>query len=121
MGPVEYEVQRDACTDGPVRTLVDLAPAPEHRRGQGALPSGINLGRIDVAQLRRVPPSVPLPRAGDGRLGLAVDVPPWLRSPPARSATSSNAWWKPAGGRQPPRTSWSSSTPATTRPAPPIS
>ncbi|MFE1328158.1 transposase, partial [Streptomyces sp. NPDC058741] len=25
------------CTDGPVRTLVDLALAPEHRRGHGAL------------------------------------------------------------------------------------
>ncbi|MFD9452578.1 hypothetical protein ACFWBC_05745 [Streptomyces sp. NPDC059985] len=23
------------CTEGPVRTLVDLAPAPEHRRGHG--------------------------------------------------------------------------------------
>ncbi|GAA1370236.1 hypothetical protein GCM10009612_59650 [Streptomyces beijiangensis] len=25
------------CTEGPVRTLVDLALAPEHRRGHGAL------------------------------------------------------------------------------------
>jgi hypothetical protein len=25
------------CTDGPVKTLVDLALAPEHRRGHGAL------------------------------------------------------------------------------------
>jgi hypothetical protein len=24
------------CTDGPVRTLIDLALAPEHRRGHGA-------------------------------------------------------------------------------------
>ncbi|MET9689801.1 transposase [Streptomyces sp. NPDC006514] len=100
---------------------MDLALAPEHRRGHGALHSGINLGRIDVARLRRVLPSVPLPRAGDGRLVLAVDVPPWLRSPPARSVTSSDASWKPARGRQVPRTSWSSSTPATTRPASPIS
>ncbi|MFF7166453.1 transposase [Streptomyces sp. NPDC008086] len=40
------------CTDGPVRTLVDLALAPE-RRGQGALYGGLNQGRIDVARLRR--------------------------------------------------------------------
>lgn len=82
MGLVEHSVQRDAfamlsefrselyacltsradamfelcdallCTDGQVRTFVDLAPAPEHRRGHGALYSGINRGRIDVARLR---------------------------------------------------------------------
>ncbi|WP_331739828.1 transposase (plasmid) [Streptomyces goshikiensis] len=109
MGLVEHEIQRDAftvvaefrselyacltarsdalfelcdallCTDGPVRTRVDLALAPEHRRGHGALYSGINHGRIDLALLRRALTSVPLPRAGDGRLVLAVDVSPWLR------------------------------------------
>lgn len=67
------------CTDGPVRTLVDLALAPEHRRGHGALYSGINRGRIDIARLRRALASVSLPRAADGRLVLAVDVSPWLR------------------------------------------
>lgn len=109
MGLVEHRVQRDAfammtefrselheclvsrsdalfelcdallCTDGPVRTLVDLALAPEHRRGHGALYSGINQGRIDVARLRRALAGVPLPRAGDGRLVLAADVYPRLR------------------------------------------
>ncbi|MFJ4773775.1 transposase [Streptomyces uncialis] len=39
------------CTDGPVRTLVDLALAPEHRRGHGAQYGGLNQGRIDVAWL----------------------------------------------------------------------
>ncbi|MEV0749796.1 NF041680 family putative transposase [Streptomyces sp. NPDC050273] len=67
------------CTDGPVRTLVDLALAPEHRRGHGALYAGINRGRIDVARLRRTLAGLPLPRASDGRLVLAVDVSPWLR------------------------------------------
>ncbi|MFI8453738.1 NF041680 family putative transposase [Streptomyces erythrochromogenes] len=67
------------CTDGSVRTLVDLALAPEHRRGHGALYSGLNQGRIDVARLRRALAGVPLPRARDGRLVLAVDVSPWLR------------------------------------------
>lgn len=35
------------CTDGPVKTLVDLALAPEHRRGHGALYGGLNHGRIE--------------------------------------------------------------------------
>jgi hypothetical protein len=67
------------CTDGPVKTLVDLALAPEHRRGHGALYDGINHGRINVDRLRRSLAELPLPRAGDGRIVLAVDVSPWLR------------------------------------------
>jgi hypothetical protein len=67
------------CTDGPVKTLVDLALAPEHRRGHGSLYGGLNHGRIDVARLRRTLAGLPLPRAADGRLVLAVDVSPWLR------------------------------------------
>ena len=66
------------CTDGPVRTLVDLALAPEHHRGHGALYGGLNQGRIDVARLRRTLASMPLPRAADGRIVLAADVSPWL-------------------------------------------
>lgn len=42
------------CTDGPVRSLVDLALAPEHRRGHGALYAGLNRSRVDVARMRRV-------------------------------------------------------------------
>ncbi|MFE5159582.1 NF041680 family putative transposase [Streptomyces sp. NPDC056697] len=67
------------CADGPVRTLVDLALAPEHRRGHGALYGGLNQERIDVVRLRRALAGLPLPRAADGRLVLAVDVSPWLR------------------------------------------
>ncbi|MFE4874300.1 NF041680 family putative transposase [Streptomyces sp. NPDC056682] len=67
------------CTDGPVRTLVDLALAPEHRRSHGELYAGLNRGHIDVARLRRAVATLPLPRAADGRLVLAVDVTPWLR------------------------------------------
>lgn len=67
------------CTDGPVRSLVDLALAPEHRRGHGSLYAGLNRGGLDVARLRWTLAGVPLPRAGDGRLVLAVDVSPWLR------------------------------------------
>jgi hypothetical protein len=67
------------CTDGPVRTLVELALAPEHRRGHGALYDGLNHGRIEVSRLRRALAGLALPRAGDGRIVLAADVSPWLR------------------------------------------
>jgi hypothetical protein len=40
------------CADGPVRCLVDLSLAPEHRRGHGALYDGLNHGSIEIARLR---------------------------------------------------------------------
>ena len=67
------------CTDGPVRTLVGLSLAPEHRRGHGAMYDALNHGRIDIESLRRQLAALPLPPAADGRLVLAVDVSPWLR------------------------------------------
>jgi len=67
------------CADGPVKTLVGLALAPEHRRGHGALYGALNRGHLDVGRLRAELASLPLPRAADGRLVLAVDVSPWLR------------------------------------------
>ncbi|MFJ9760813.1 NF041680 family putative transposase [Streptomyces sp. NPDC101149] len=67
------------CTDGPVKTLVELSLAPEHRRGHGALYGGLNCGRLDVARLRRALAGLALPRAADGRIVLAVDVSNWLR------------------------------------------
>ncbi|HLZ38963.1 MAG TPA: transposase [Mycobacteriales bacterium] len=66
------------CSDGPVRSLVDLALAPEHRRGHGARYDGFNRGLIEIARLRRTLAQLPLPRVG-GRIVLAVDVSPWLR------------------------------------------
>src|SRR3954452_5854245 len=65
------------CTDGPVKTLVDLALAPEHRRGHGALYDGLNAGRIEIARLRKTLAALPLPRYR-GRIALAVDVSNWL-------------------------------------------
>nr|WP_232542887.1 transposase [Streptomyces sp. QHH-9511] len=53
-----------------MRTLVDLAPAPEYRRGHGALYSGLNQGRIDVARLRRALVGMPQP----------LTSPPWTES-----------------------------------------
>lgn len=73
------------CTDGPVRSLVDLSLAPEHRRGHGALYDGINHGRVDVTRLRNLVAAQRLPKAADGRIMLAVDVSPWLR-PDANTA-----------------------------------
>lgn len=67
------------CSDGPVRTLVDLALAPEHRRGHGTLYAALNRGRLDVDRLRTTLASLPLLRAANGRPVLAVDVSPWLR------------------------------------------
>lgn len=74
------------CTDGPVKTLVELSLAPEMRRGHGALYGALNHGRMDVARLRRTLASLPLPRATDGRIVLACDVSNWLRPDAATSA-----------------------------------
>jgi len=67
------------CADGPVKTLVGLSLAPEHRRGHGALYDALNAGRIDVARLRWSLAAMPLPAWPDGRIRLAVDVSNWLR------------------------------------------
>src|SRR5256885_15273204 len=73
------------CADGPVRTLAGLSLAPEHRRGHGALYDAVNCGRVDIGRLRRSLAGLPLPRAADGRLMLAVGVSNWL---PPGAATS---------------------------------
>jgi DDE superfamily endonuclease len=73
------------CTDRPVRSLVELALAPQHRRGHGALYDGLNSGEVEVARLRRALAGLPLPRAADGRVMLGVDVSPWLRPDAATS------------------------------------
>lgn len=68
------------CGDGPVRSLLaELSLVGEHRRGHGGLYAAVARGGVDTVQLRRVLAGVPLPRAADGRLGLAVDVTCWLR------------------------------------------
>jgi hypothetical protein len=67
------------CCDGPVRTLVEASLAAEHRRGHGSLYSALAHGRVEIARLRRALATVPLPKAADGRLMLAVDITSWLR------------------------------------------
>ena len=73
------------CADGPVRTLAGQSLAPEHRRGHGALYDAVNCGRVGIGRLRRSLAGLPLPRAADGRLVLAVDVSNWLRPGAATS------------------------------------
>lgn len=68
------------CADGPVRSLVELTLTAEHRRGHGAMYDALAHGRVEPARVRRSLAAVALPRADDGRIVLAVDVSPWLRS-----------------------------------------
>ena len=53
------------CTDGPVKSLVELVLAPEHRRGHGGMYDAINSGYLEVEQLRRTLAGLPLPRAAE--------------------------------------------------------
>jgi hypothetical protein len=52
------------CTDGPVRSLVELTLAAEHRRGHGAMYDALNAGWLEPTRFRRLPASLPLARAG---------------------------------------------------------
>lgn len=74
------------CADGPVTSLVELSLVAEHRRGHGALYDGLACGEIALDRLRRSLAGLPLPRATDGRITLAVDVSAWLRPDVATSA-----------------------------------
>lgn len=67
------------CANGPVRSLVELTLAAEHRRGHGAMYDALSQGRLAIGRLRRSVASLSLPRAAGGRIVLAVDVSPWLR------------------------------------------
>ncbi|MEU5389561.1 NF041680 family putative transposase [Kitasatospora cineracea] len=67
------------CADGPVRSLVELSLVGEHRRGHGGLYDALARGRLDADRMRQSLAAVPLPRAADGRLVLAVDITCWLR------------------------------------------
>jgi DDE superfamily endonuclease len=74
------------CADGPVRSLVDLTMVAEHRRGHGAMYDALGHGCVEPERLRRSLSALPLPRATDGRIVLAVDVSLWLRSDVPTSA-----------------------------------
>jgi len=74
------------CADGPVRSLVELTLVAEHRRGHGAMYDALSQGRVEPERIRRCLAALTLPRAADGRIVLAVDVSPWLRSDAPTSA-----------------------------------
>ena len=74
------------CADGPVTSPVDLTLVAEHRRGHGAMYEALNSGNVDVPRLRQVLAGLPMPRAADGRLVLAVDVSNWFRPDAPTSA-----------------------------------
>jgi hypothetical protein len=74
------------CADGPVTSLVELTLVAEHRRGHGAMYDALNQGRVEPERLRRTLASLTLPTTADGRIVLAVDVSPWLRSNALTSA-----------------------------------
>ena len=74
------------CADGPVRSLVELTLVAEHRRGHGAMYDALAHGQVEIGRLRQALTSLPLPRAADGRIVLAVDVSPWLRPDAPTSA-----------------------------------
>lgn len=67
------------CAEGPVKALVELSLAAEHRRSHGGMYAALNLGDLEPERLRRALISVPLPTGRDGRITLAVDVSNWLR------------------------------------------
>lgn len=64
------------CSDGPVTSLAELSLAAEHRCGHGALYDAVNHGRIEADQLRTTLAELPLSRAADGRIVLAVEISP---------------------------------------------
>src|SRR3954447_9124579 len=74
------------CADGPVRSLVELTLVAEHRRGHGAMYDALAHGAVELERLRGAVAGLALPRAADGRIVLAVDVSPWLRSDAPTSA-----------------------------------
>ncbi|WP_406494440.1 transposase [Streptomyces sp. NBC_00846] len=67
------------CADGPVTSLPELTLTAEMQRGHGAMYNALNTGWLEPARFRNLLASMPLPRAADGRIVLAVDVSPWLR------------------------------------------
>lgn len=67
------------CADGPVRALVELALAPEHRRSHASLYAALNRGDLDADRLRSAIAARSMPRGPGGRIVPAVDVSAWLR------------------------------------------
>ena len=54
------------CADGPVKTLVELSLAVEHRRGHGALYAALDRGWLEPTRLRHTLAGLPLPKTATG-------------------------------------------------------
>ncbi|MFE4973666.1 transposase [Kitasatospora sp. NPDC056651] len=67
------------CTEGPVKTLVDLALAPEHRRGHGTLYGALNRGRLDADQFLGPGSPAYRCRAPQTAVWSSPSPSPWLR------------------------------------------
>jgi hypothetical protein len=62
------------CSTGPVKTLVELCLAVEHRRGHGGMYAALNEGDLEPERLRWTPAAMSAPQARGGRITLAADV-----------------------------------------------
>jgi hypothetical protein len=67
------------CAGGPVTSLPELSLTPVHRRGHGAMYDALACGQVEFARVRKTVALTRLPRDGQGRLRLAVDVTSWPR------------------------------------------
>ena len=83
---------------GPVTSLVELTLVTEHRRAHGAMYDALSQGRLDPQRLHRALASLPLPRAADGRIVVAVVVSPLLHpdAPTSRDRLASPACVHPS-------------------------
>lgn len=55
-----------------MKPLVERTSAAEHRHGHGATYDALNTSRLGPARFRRLPASLPLPWAADGRIVLSA-------------------------------------------------
>jgi DDE superfamily endonuclease len=65
------------CAEGPVRSLVGLCLAPEHRRGHGTLYDALSCGRVDGSRPRVALSGLSVVVAIDVFVGI-----PWLAAAP---------------------------------------
>jgi hypothetical protein len=88
------------CTDEPVKTLVELSLAAEHRCGHGAMYAALDRGWLEPTRLRHTLATLPIPRraapTSDDRLSCHVST----------AAAAVPTKWSPAGPTpsSPPRT-----------------
>ena len=59
------------CSAWPVKTLVELCLAAEHRRGHGGMYAALNEGDIEPERVRWAVAAMPVPQARGGRIVLA--------------------------------------------------